>query len=193
MKKNLKKNYISALKNNLLITQNLNNQVGTINKQLKLLIESNELRYEEIIQYGGSLKQNEELNDDLDLKISSLSEKVKRLKQKAIEIQEKTNKNLEKTIKSISSFNKLNKEVDDMLGDDDKMQEVVSQIDINKILNFTKTSNSNLLLESAEPIKKKSITIQDVLNARYYLINIFINIFIIKSKNFNEYIIKRFI
>lgn len=185
MEKNLKKNYISALKNNLLITHYLNNQVGTINKQLKLLIESNELRYEERIQYGGNLNQNEELNNNLDSKISSLSEKVKKIKQKAIEIQEKTNKNLKKTIKSISSFNKLNKEVDDMLGDDNKIEEVLSQIDINKILNLTKTSSSNLLLESGETKEKKN---KDVLTARYYLINDLIKMFILKSKNFDDYI-----
>ena len=183
MEKNLK-NYISTLKNNLFITQELNNKVGYINKQLQLLLESNKLRYEEKIQFGGSLKETDELNDELDSKIKNLTEKVERIKQKALKIQEKTNSNLEKTIKSISSFNKLNQEVDNMLGDDKKMEEVISQIDINKIFNLSKTSESNLLLESSEKTQNE----KDVLIARYTFINDLFNIFIIKSKDFSKYI-----
>lgn len=181
MEKNLK-NYISTLKNNLFITQELNNKVGYINKQLQLLLESNKLRYEEKNQFGGSLKENDKLNDELDFKIKNLTEKVERIKQKALKIQEKTNSNLEKTIKSISSFNKLNQEVDNMLGDDKKMEEVISQIDINKIFNLSKPSESNLSLESSET------TQNDVLVARYAFINDLIIIFIIKSKDFSKYI-----
>ena len=183
MEKNLK-NYISTLKNNLFITQELNNKVGYINKQLQLLLESNKLRYEEKNQFGGSLKETDELNEELDSKIKNLTEKVERIKQKALKIQEKTNSNLEKTIKSISSFNKLNQEVDNMLGDDKKMEEVISQIDINKIFNLSKTSESNLLLESSEKTQNE----KDVLVARYAFINDLIIIFILNSKYFNKYI-----
>ena len=183
MEKNFK-NYISTLKNNLFITQNLNSQVDIINKQLQLLLESNKLRYKEKNQYGGSLKENDKLNDELDFKIKNLTEKVEKIKQKALKIQEKTNSNLEKTIKSISSFNKLNQEVDDMLGDDKKMEEVISQIDINKILNLSKKPESNLLLESNDTKQHE----KDVLVARYTFINDLINIFILNSKYFNKYI-----
>ena len=112
MKKNIE-NYISNIKKTNEIYNKINNNIDNLDKQLILLSETNDLRikqeseFKEIQEGGASLKQQNDLNKQIDQKITDLSKKIENIKKKAEQIQTATNSNLTQSAKHLNQFKNL--------------------------------------------------------------------------------------
>lgn len=130
MEKNIKK-YISNVKNIHLLLENINKDILTLNNKLELLKEVNNVRLDEKhilikniinkkVQTGGSgVSNNLEMNDELDLKIKNLQDKVDAIVKKTRTLQEITQANIEKTQANLANLNQLNNSVNSIVGDPD--------------------------------------------------------------------------
>lgn len=122
MKKNIE-NYISNIKKTNEIYNKINNNIDNLDKQLILLSETNDLRikqeseFKEIQEGGASLKQQNDLNKQIDQKIADLSKKIENIKKKAEQIQTATNSNLSQSAKHLNQFKNLADQVDRIMGD----------------------------------------------------------------------------
>ena len=122
MKKNIE-NYISNIKKTNEIYNKINNNIDNLDKQLILLSETNDLRikqeseFKEIQEGGASLKQQNDLNKQIDQKITDLSKKIENIKKKAEQIQTATNSNLTQSAKHLNQFKNLADQVDKIMGD----------------------------------------------------------------------------
>ena len=130
MEKNIKK-YISNVKNIHLLLENINKDILTLNNKLELLKEVNNVRLDEKhelikniinkkVQTGGSgVSNNLEMNDELDLKIKNLQDKVDAIVKKTRTLQEITHANIKKTQTNIANLSQLNNSVNSIIGDPD--------------------------------------------------------------------------
>ena len=128
MEKNIKK-YISNVKNIHLLLENINKDILRLNNKLELLKEVNNVRLDEKhtlleniinkkVQIGGAgVSNNLEMNDELDLKIKNLQEKVDAIVKKTRTLQDITQANIEKTQSNITNLSQLNDSVNSIIGD----------------------------------------------------------------------------
>ena len=128
MEKNIKK-YISNVKNVNILLENINKDIELLNKKLDLLKEVNNLRLDNKtellenilknkVQIGGSgVSENLKMNDELDIKIKNLQDKVNEIRKKTSTLQAITKENLQKTKDNINNLVQLTESVDSIMGD----------------------------------------------------------------------------
>lgn len=162
MEKNIKK-YISNIKNIHLLLGDINKDILKLNKKLELLTDVNNVRLDEKaelfkniiknkVQIGGDgVSENLKMNDELDLKIKNLQEKVANIRKKTADLQEITGKNIQKTIDNMKSISQLTESVDSIMGnptDTEKMVNDIKKLSYNEIVDVAEnitTKGSNLI------------------------------------------------
>jgi Zn-dependent oligopeptidase len=165
MEKNIK-NYIFNVKNSHLLLGNINKDILLLNKKLELLKDVNNVRLDEKytlldniinnkVQIGGSgVSENLQMNDDLDLKIQSLQDKVDAIRKKASKLHEITKLNISKTESNIQNIISLNDTIDGIIGDPQVTEQITENANKLTSYDYTNLSNDELFKKVVAANKK---------------------------------------